>query len=169
MQKTLDKSCILHYTNDARCFYACNAAPVAGWEDTMKFGEKLLSARKQLGISRDALSEMTGISKRAIAYYELEGKLPKQRSSVEALAQALRTTPETLMDDNAEFVLRAGEAYGAQGQREAQKLVKQIRSLYAGGSLNEKDIDAMMLAIQDAYWIAKKKLMNKDDSEADEQ
>ena len=38
----------------------------------MKFGEKLLSARKQLGISRDALSEMTGISKRAIAYYELE-------------------------------------------------------------------------------------------------
>ncbi|MBQ3761738.1 MAG: helix-turn-helix transcriptional regulator [Clostridia bacterium] len=134
----------------------------------MKFGEKLLAARKQLGISRDALSEMTGISKRAIAYYELEGKLPKQRSSVEALAAALRTTPETLTDDNAEFVLQAGEAFGAQGQKEAQKIVKQIRSLYAGGTLNEKDIDAMMLAIQDAYWIAKKKLLAKDRPEAEQ-
>ena len=128
----------------------------------MKFGEKLLYARKQLGLSRDALSEMTGISKRAIAYYELDGKLPKQRSSVDALAKALHTSPATLMDDSAEFVFEAGEVYGAQGQREAQKLVRQIRSLYAGGTLNEQDIDAMMLAIQDAYWIAKKKLLSKD-------
>lgn len=126
----------------------------------MKFGEKVLSARKQLGLSRDALSEMTGLSKRTIAYYELDGKLPKQRSSVEALAKALRTTPETLLDDSAEFVLKAGDAYGEQGQREAQKLVKQIRSLYTGGTLNEQDIDSMMLAIQDAYWVAKKKLLS---------
>ena len=133
----------------------------------MRFGEKLLYGRKQLGLSRDALSEMTGISKRAIAYYELEGKLPKQRSSVETLARALRTTPESLMDDSAEFVLRAGESYGDQGQKEAQKLVRQIRSLYAGGTLSEKDIDAMMLAIQDAYWIAKKKIMNNAEAEAE--
>ena len=134
----------------------------------MKFGEKLLYARKQLGLSRDALSEMTGISKRTIAYYELEGKLPKQRASVEALAKALRTEPETLLDDSAEFVLRAGERYGAQGQKEAQKLVKQIRSLYAGGTLSEQDIDAMMLAIQDAYWIAKKKAANAKAEAAEE-
>lgn len=132
----------------------------------MKFGEKLIYARKQLGLSRDALSEMTGISKRAIAYYELDGKLPKQRASIDMLAKALHTTSEALLDDNAEFVLEAGEVYGAQGQREAQKLVSQIRSLYAGGTLNEQDIDAMMLAIQDAYWIAKKKLMAKDKPEA---
>ena len=133
----------------------------------MKFGDKVLSARRQLGLSRDRLSEMTGISKRAIAYYELEGKIPKQRSSLEALSRALKTTPEALMDDNAEFVLRAGEDYGEQGRKEAQKLVRQIRSLYAGGTLQEKDIDAMMLAIQDAYWIAKKKLLDTVSAEAE--
>ena len=132
----------------------------------MRFGEKILAARKTLGLSRDALSEMTGISKRAIAYYELDGKLPKQRSSVKALAKALHTTPEVLTDDSAEFVPEAGEDYGAQGQMEARRLLKQIRSLYAGGALSEQDIDAMMLAIQDAYWIAKKKLMAKDGPEA---
>ncbi len=125
----------------------------------MKFGEKVRLARSQLGLSRDALAELTGLSKRSIAYYELDGKLPKQRATVERLARALHTTPRELMDESAEFVLQAGEVYGEQGQREAQKLVKQIKSLYAGGTLKEEDIDAMMLAIQDAYWLAKKKLL----------
>ena len=29
--------------------------------------------------------------------------------------------------------------------------------MYAGGDLADEDMDAMMKAIQDAYWIAKKK------------
>ena len=60
-----------------------------------------------------------------------------------------------------------GEAYGKRGAREAQKLVGQIRSLYAGGTLSEKDMDAMMLAIQDAYWSAKKKRMGKTEAGSD--
>ena len=123
----------------------------------MKFGDKIMTARKELGLSRQGLAELAGLSKRTIAYYELDGKLPKQRATVETLAKVLRTDPETLMDDDAEFVFKAGEEYGEEGRREARKLVKQISSLYAGGTLSEQDIDAMMLAIQDAYWIAKKR------------
>ena len=133
----------------------------------MKYGEKVLAARREMRISRQALADMTGLSLRTIAYYELENKLPKQRATVEALAKALHTEPDVLLDENAEFVIRAGEAYGKQGAREAQKLVGQIRSLYAGGTLSEKDMDAMMLAIQDAYWIAKKKRMGKTEAGSD--
>lgn len=127
----------------------------------MRFGEKLLAARKELKLSRDALASMAGVSRRTVAYYELEGKLPKQKSTVEALAKALHTTPEALMDDNARFVIDAAGIYGEEGARQAQKLVGEIKSLYAGGTLNEADMDAMMLAIQDAYWIAKKKSLGR--------
>ena len=48
--------------------------------------------------------------------------------------------------------------YGEGAKKEAARLIGQIKSLYAGGSLSPKDMDEMMLAIQDAYWIAKKRL-----------
>ena len=35
------------------------------------------------------------------------------------------------------------------------KLVKDVEALYAGGELEERDMDAMMRALQDAYWRAK--------------
>ena len=126
-------------------------------ETAMKFGEKVRYARRQLGLSREALSEITGISVRAIAYYELEGKLPKQRAYVEALAKAFGVDAAQLTDDGAELTL-GGDSDAEQGRREAQRIVKQIKALYSGGSLNRKDIDAMMLAIQDAYWIARRKM-----------
>ena len=65
----------LHYNNGANAELRANysfehaSCQDARLEKQMKFGEKLIYARKQLGLSRDALSEMTGISKRAIAYY----------------------------------------------------------------------------------------------------
>ena len=127
----------------------------------MNFGEKIYRARKELHMSRQQLSEITGLSKRTIAYYELDGKMPKKRGTYEILSQALRVDIGVLLDDNAEFVLKAGEVYGEEGSKQAEKLVMEIRGLYAGGSLSQQDMDAMMLAIQDAYWIAKKKLLER--------
>ena len=127
----------------------------------MKFGEKVMKARKELGITRQQLSEITGLSKRTIAYYELDDKIPKKRATYETLAEALHMQTECLIDENAEFVLQAAETYGAAGSMQAERLIREIRGLYAGGSLSEQDMDAMMLAIQDAYWIAKKKSAEK--------
>ena len=62
-----------------------------------------------------------------------------------------------LLDDNAEFVIKAAETYGNRGAKQALRLVQEITGLYAGGELEEDDMDAMMKAIQDAYWIAKQK------------
>ncbi len=134
----------------------------------MKFGEKLRAARKALGVTRAELAQMAGISLRSVAYYELENKLPKQRVTAEALAKALGVQPDELLDENSDFVIKVREVYGTQGAREAQKLVSQIKSLYAGGSLSESDMDAMMLAIQDAYWIAKKKRLAAGEADGDD-
>lgn len=40
---------------------------------------------------------------------------------------------------------------------QAERLIKEVSGLYAGGELAEEDMDAMMKAIQEAYWIAKEK------------
>ena len=127
----------------------------------MKFGEKVFKARNELGLSRQRLAELTGIAVRTIAYYELENKLPKQRETYSRLADALHMDVLCLMDENVEFVLNAADEYGSRGKTQAQKLIDEIRGLYSGGSLCEEDMDAMMLAIQDAYWIAKKKNRKK--------
>ncbi|MBR4428608.1 MAG: helix-turn-helix transcriptional regulator [Clostridia bacterium] len=124
----------------------------------MQFSEKLVNIRKSRGLSQQDLSRLSGLSRRALAYYESGERLPRHRATIEALSHALNVGSEELMDENCDFICKAGETYGESGKKEAARLIGQIKSLYAGGSLSPKDMDEMMLAIQDAYWIAKKRL-----------
>lgn len=89
--------------------------------------------------------------------YESGERLPKQKESYELLAAALNVELESLKDDNADFVIKATEKYGSRGHEQAERLIKEVSGLYAGGELAEEDMDAMMKAIQEAYWIAKEK------------
>ena len=123
----------------------------------MKFGEKLREARLKKGLSQAKLAEMTGVAKRTLINYENNGILPKQKDTYFILAKALEIDANVLMDDNAEFVTQAAEVYGSRGAKQALHLVQEITGLYAGGELEEEDMDAMMKAIQDAYWIAKQR------------
>ena len=100
---------------------------------------------------------MTGIALRTIQNYESGERLPKQKESYELLAAALNVELESLKDDNADFVIKATEKYGSRGHEQAERLIKEVSGLYAGGELAEEDMDAMMKAIQEAYWIAKEK------------
>lgn len=61
------------------------------------------------------------------------------------------------MDDDAEFILKATEKYGSKGHEQAERLIKEVSGLYAGGELTEEDMEAMMRAFQEAYWKAKEK------------
>ena len=122
----------------------------------MKFGEKVRAARIERDLSQKELARRTGIAVRTIINYESGARLPKRRESYVALAEVLDVDLHALMDDNAEFVIHASGKFGSRGQRQAEKLVKDVKALYAGGELNEEDMDAMMRAIQDAYWEAKK-------------
>lgn len=124
----------------------------------MRFADKLITIRKSRGLSQQDLCRLSGLSRRALAYYESGERLPSHRSTIDALSRALRVDSTELMDENCDFLCNAEETYGEDGKREAARLISQIRSLYAGGSLSSRDMDEMMLAIQDAYWIAKKRL-----------
>ena len=123
----------------------------------MKFGEKVRAAREARNMTQEQLADAIGMSKRMVSYWENHGKLPKSRDTYPIIADALGIDVSVLLDDDAEFVVKAAETYGNRGAQQALQLVQQITGLYAGGELEEEDMDAMMKAIQDAYWIAKKK------------
>ena len=113
----------------------------------MNFGTQLLMRRTQLHLTRQELADRSGVSVRAIAYYELDGMNPKSHKTIDLLAKALDVTSDEL----------TGLAPLPTPISAAETLTRQIQSLYAGGTLQEEDMDNMMLAIQEAYLIGKKK------------
>lgn len=123
----------------------------------MTFGEKVRTARMKLNMTMDQLADVAGISKRALVNYETKGILPKSHDTYYRLAEALEMDVSVLMDENAEFVMKAGTLHGSRGAAQASKIISEIRGLYASGDLSEEDMDAMMRLIQDAYWVAKEK------------
>ena len=123
----------------------------------MKFGEKVRAARLAAKYSQKQLAEMTGIALRTIQNYESGERMPKQKETYPLLADALGIEVNSLMDDDAEFILKATEKYGSKGHEQAERLIKEVSGLYAGGELTEEDMEAMMRAFQEAYWKAKGK------------
>jgi len=122
----------------------------------MNFSEKIRNARLAKGISQKELAVAAGISLRTIQNYELGVRLPKSRDTYSKLAKALDINEEVLLDENAAFVIRANEQYGGRGARQAWDMVSEIGSMWAGGEMEEEDMDAIMQALQEAYWDAKK-------------
>ena len=122
----------------------------------MEFSEKIRNARTAKGWSQKELAEATGMSLRTIQNYELGARLPKKRDTYLVLAKALDINEDVLLDDNASFVLRANERYGSRGARQAWDMVADIAAMWSGGDMDEEDMDAIMQAMQEAYWEAKK-------------
>ena len=119
----------------------------------MTFGEKVRSARIAIGITQKELSDRSGISLRTIQNYESGERLPKQKEYYAFLAQALGISEKELHNQDDSFHIPPREQKGMPGN--VRKLLDQIIGLYSGGTLCEEDMDAMMRAIQDAYWVAK--------------
>ena len=72
-------------------------------------------------------------------------------------AKALNITTDELLGNADMLVAQAAEKYGARGAKQAQQLTDELTGLFTGGDLAEEDMELMMKAIQDAYWIAKEK------------
>ena len=122
----------------------------------MEFNEKIRNARMAKGWTQKDLAQATGMALRTIQNYELGARLPKKKDTYLALAKALDINEDVLLDDNASFVLRANERYGSRGARQAWDMVADIAAMWSGGEMDEEDMDAIMQAMQEAYWEAKK-------------
>ena len=123
----------------------------------MEFSEKLRNIRISKNISQEELAEQTGISRRSIQNYESGRLLPKKRSVYAVLAEALGIEEDVLLNRDIDFVLRANEQYGGDAMRQAMDLVADVKALWAGGEMEEEDMDEIMRALQEAYLEAKQK------------
>ena len=122
----------------------------------MKFNERLKKLREEKGLTQVQLSELTGISARMIQKYE-SGNARPRLDAAEKIAKALNITADQLLGNADMLVAQAAEKYGSRGAKQAQQLTEEVTRLFAGGEMAQEDMDVMMKAIQDAYWIAKEK------------
>ncbi|MCF0136711.1 MAG: helix-turn-helix transcriptional regulator [Lachnospiraceae bacterium] len=122
----------------------------------MNFGEKVRHYRKEKGLSQTALAERAEVTMRTIQSYEAGKSYPKSRETYHRLAEVLGLDPNFLMTEEDYFVAEANAQYGPRGAAQAKELLSQVGGLFAGGELAEEDMDEMMQAIQEAYWMAKR-------------
>ena len=126
----------------------------------MTFAEKLKAVRLQAGISQERLAAMLGVTKRTIINYENGQTLPPV-SMLPKIAKLFGVTIGTLITEEEEFIALANERGGSRGAKEAEALVSEVSGLFAGGRLSDDEKDAVMRAIQNAYWIAKEESKRK--------
>ena len=121
----------------------------------MNLSEKLKSARAAKGMTQRELAAATGISERSIQGYELGVRTPRKEESYRKLAEALDIPVNTLLDDTASFVLKAGKKYGNRGRAQAEEVVRAFRIAAAGGELDDDDLDFIKEAMLQTYEDAK--------------
>lgn len=122
----------------------------------MKFNERLKRFRKEKGLTQVQLAELTGITARQIQNYE-GGKARPRLDAAEKLAKALNVSADELLGNADMLIAQAADVYGSRGAKQAKQLTEEVTGLFSGGDMAEEDMDIMMKAIQDAYWIAKEK------------
>ncbi len=121
----------------------------------MKFGEKLKKLRTEKQILQKEAAKAAGVSLRTYISYEQEGRYPRKREVYSSLAEFFSVDQNYLLTEDEEFVTAAGEQYGSRGKRQAEDLVAELSGMFAGGELSDADKDAVMLALQKAYWDCK--------------
>lgn len=121
----------------------------------MKFNERLKELREKNHLTQEQLAKASGVSSRMIQRYEYGTSRPRL-DAAEKLAKAINVTTDELLG-NEMFAAQAAEKYGSRGSKQAQQLTNEVTGLFAGGEMAEEDLDIMMQAIQEAYWVAKEK------------
>lgn len=123
----------------------------------MKFSDRLKGLREKNDMTQEQLAKVSGVSPpRTIQRYECGTSRPRL-DAAEKLATALNISVDQLLGTDGMLVAQAAEQYGARGAKQAQQLTDEVTSLFTGGELAQDDMDVMMQAIMDAYWLAKEK------------
>lgn len=122
----------------------------------MNFSERVKSLREKKNLTQEELAKAAGVSSRMIQRYENNISRPRYEAA-ERIANALDVPVSQLLGEKDTLIAQAAEKYGTRGAKQAQELMDEVTGLFAGGEMAEEDMDLMMKAIQDAYWIAKEK------------
>ena len=101
------------------------------------------------------IRDRVGVSRRVITSYETDNSRPRGIDGYKKLAEAFDVNINYLLSEDDAFVAEAAGKYGSRGAKQAQEILADVKGLFAGGEMAEEDMDVMMRAIQDAYWVAK--------------
>lgn len=121
----------------------------------MKFGEKLRKLRTEKSITQEEISKAVGVSRRTYVSYEQDGRYPRRREVYTKLAEALGCDVNYLLTEDEEFTSSAADQFGSRGKKQAEELVAELSGMFAGGELSDSDMDAVMIALQKAYFDCK--------------
>lgn len=125
-------------------------------------GDKIHAARVSQNMSQAELSRLTGLSARAIRYYESNNRTPSV-DAIKKIAEALGLATDYFIDDAAfqeqlekeAFLAEAKEKYGSRGKAQAKRIAEEARALYAGGELSEADKQGFMEEMMEIFMISK--------------
>ncbi len=121
----------------------------------MKFSDKIRTLRTEQNKTQKETAEYCGLSLRTYISYEQDGRYPRKREIYDKLAEFFGTDKNYLLTEDEEFIDTASKRYGKRGKQQAQALVAELSGLFAGGELSESDRDAVMIALQKAYFDCK--------------
>jgi len=82
---------------------------------------------------------------------------PAQSGRGVPVADILGVSSESLLNDSETYIIKAEEQGGSKTARELEELVSEVIGLFAGGDLDEDEKDGIMEALNEAYWVAKRK------------
>jgi transcriptional regulator with XRE-family HTH domain len=121
----------------------------------MKFYERLKAKREECNLTQAELAKASGITTRTIQNYEA-GKFYPSTENARKLSVVLNCTLNDLLAEEETFIAEASSKGGAKAANDVRSLIEEISALFAGGSLPEEDKDALMAALNEAYWQSKK-------------
>ena len=127
----------------------------------MTFGEKFKHEREKRGLTQQEVADGLGINRRMITRYENGISFPRTKDAYKKIADYFEVDVNYLLTEDEEFVVQAAEQYGTRGMKQAQELIDGMSGLFAGGTLSPQDEDAVMKALQDIYWEAKARNVEK--------
>ena len=124
-------------------------------EETMKLAKTMKEKRKAKGISQSMLADRVGIHVRSIQNYEA-GKREPNLETLSKICLELDIPLQRLVSVDIKHSETPPKNEARQTQYEIKNLIQNVSALFSGGELEEEDKDAVMEAIMEAYWIAKK-------------
>ncbi len=123
----------------------------------MNFGERMKSARIAAQMTQQQLADAVGVSLRTITNYEIQGRYPKQHAIYQKLADVLHVDINYLLAEGNVFTTPLPQGEDSNSREKFNAVLSQAQALFSGGEFSDEDKDELMRAIQDAYWVARKK------------
>ena len=131
------------------------------------FSEKIRTLRTGMDLTQKEVAEACGVTLRTYVGYELDGRRPKKSIVYEKLGELFECDPLFLeRDDDKDFISVSESKIGNNDYKQAQYLVNEVSSLFAGGKLSEEDKDKVMFALQKVYIESKQQAMEKEEQPA---